>query len=362
MSHSPEEAGTRRIDIDRRVLVCPGGHAPKVVRLGDDRLLVAARTGLTGVADNSSVSLAESRDGGRAWTEPRVLIDSRDDERVQMMSRLPGGELLLGFTRRSDGACKGMLMTSADEGRNWDDPFELGPGPFDYVYPFGGVTALPDGELLLTAYGGYYPVYEHGDKPRERKGDFTLFFRSRDGRRWEYGGLICRFTTQPHLLRLSSGVLLASLRSAELAEAMTYEESLQRPLARTLVSESRDEGRIWSRPRQVTDAAEMQGFLLESSWGELVMTYSVRHKPYGVAIRTSRDQGRSWGPPVALADDAPATDVGLSQTLEMEPGRFLTLYHWEDRSTPRREANLFGIFWRMNPPANAIFRRSTGSA
>ncbi|MDE2926955.1 MAG: exo-alpha-sialidase [Acidobacteriota bacterium] len=351
MSHSAEEPGTPRIEIGGRVLVCPGGHAPKVVRLGDDHLLVAARTGLTGVADNSSVSLVESRDGGGTWTRPRTIIDSRDDERVQMMSRLPGGALLLGFTRRSNGACKGMLMTSPDEGRNWDHPFQLGPGPFDYVYPFGGVTALPDGELLLTAYGGYYPVYEHGDKPRERKGDFTCFFRSRDGDRWEYGGLIARFTTQPHLLRLSSGVLLASLRSAELAEAMTYEESLKTPLARTLVSESRDEGRIWSRPRQVTDAAEMQGFLLESSWGELVMTYSVRHKPYGVAIRTSRDQGKSWGPPAALADDAPATDVGLSQTLEMEPGQFLTLYHWEDRSTPRREANLFGIFWRMNPPS-----------
>ncbi len=349
MNYSSEAAGAPRIETGGRVLVCPGGHAPKVVRLGDDHLLVAARTGLTGVADNSSVSQVESHDGGRTWAEPRILIDSRYDERVQMMSRLPGGGILLGFTRRSNGTCKGMLTTSDDAGRSWDDPFELSPGPFDYVYPFGGVTALPCGELLLTAYGGYYPIYEHGDKPRERKGDFTLFFRSRDGSRWEYGGLICRFTTQPHLLRLSSGVLLASLRSAELEEAMTYEESLKRPLARTLVSESRDEGRIWSRPRQVTDAAEMQGFLLESSWGELVMTYSVRHKPYGVAIRTSRDQGKNWGPPAALADDAPATDVGLSQTLEMEPGKFLTFYHWEDRSTPRREADLLGIFWRMSP-------------
>ncbi len=352
MNYSSEAAGAPRIETGDRVRVCPGGHAPKVVRLGKDHLLMAARTGLTGVANHSSVSLVESRDGGRAWTEPRILIDSGNDERVQMMSRLPGGNLLLGFTRRSNGACKSMLMTSSDEGRNWEDPCELHAGPFDYVYPFGGVTALPDGELLLTAYGGYYPVYEHGDKPRERKGDFTLFFRSRDGSPWEYGGLICRYTTQPHLLRLSSGVLLASLRSAELEEAMTYEESLRRPLARTLVSESRDEGRIWSRPRQVTDAAEMQGFLLETSWGELVMTYSVRHQPYGVAIRTSRNQGKSWGPPVALADDAPATDVGLSQTLEMEPGNFLTLYHWEDRSPPQREANLLGIFWRMNPPSD----------
>lgn len=351
MSYSSKAAGAPRIETGGRMLVCPGGHAPKVVRLGEDHLLVAARTGLTGVAKNSSVSLVESRDGGRTWTGPRILIDSTHDERVQMMSRLPGGVILLGFTRRSNGACKGMLMTSSDEGKSWDDPFELGPGPFDYVYPFGGVTALPDGELLLTAYGGYYPIYKHGEKPRERKGDFTLFFRSRDGDRWEYGGLISRFTTQPHLLRLTSGVLLASLRSAELEEAMTYEESLKRPLARTLVSESRDEGRIWSRPRQVTDAAEMQGFLLESSGRELVMTYSVRHKPYGVAIRTSHDQGKNWGPPVALADDAPATDVGLSQTLEMEPGRFLTLYHWEDRSTPQREANLLGIFWWMSPPA-----------
>ena len=138
MNDSPDDAGTPRIEIGRRVLVCPGGHAPKAVRLGDDHLLVAARTGLTGVGNNSSVSVVESQDGGRTWTGPRVLIDSRHDERVQMMSRLPGGGMLLGFTRRSNGACKGMLMNSSDEGRSWDDPFELGAGTVRLRLPVRG--------------------------------------------------------------------------------------------------------------------------------------------------------------------------------------------------------------------------------
>lgn len=338
-----------RIEIENRVEVCLGGHAPKLVRLGRGHFLVATRTGLRGLVKNSSVSLVESFDSGRTWTKPRVLIDSDYDERVQLMSRLPGGEILLGFVQRNNGTTRANLMISYDEGRNWDDPVQLDPGPFDYIYPFGGVTELPDGELLLTAYGGYYPMYHHGDKPKERQGDFSLFFRSQDGHTWQYGGLIARFTSQPHLVRLSSGVLLVSLRSSDLKDAMTYSESLEHPVAQVLVSESRDEGRIWSQPRRVTGVGEMQGFLLETSRDEVLMTYSVRHKPYGVELCTSADQGRTWSSSAALVDDAPATDVGLSQTVELEPGRFLTFYHWEDRSTAEREAKVLGVFWRMNP-------------
>ena len=96
MSYSSEEAGTPRIDIDRRVLVCPGGHAPKVVRLGDDRLLVAARTGLTGVAGNSSVSLVESpgwRPGLDRTSRPHRFAGRRTgaDDEPSPRRRTPAG-------------------------------------------------------------------------------------------------------------------------------------------------------------------------------------------------------------------------------------------------------------------------------
>src|SRR2546430_240677 len=36
------------IEIERRITVCPGGHAPKVVRLESRRFVMAVRTGLRG--------------------------------------------------------------------------------------------------------------------------------------------------------------------------------------------------------------------------------------------------------------------------------------------------------------------------
>jgi hypothetical protein len=53
----------------------------------------------------------------------------------------------------------------------------------------------------------------------------------------------------------------------------------------------------------------------------------------------------TWSEPLRLVRDAPSPDVGLPQTLEPEPGRFVTFYHSQDAA--RQAAELFALFWRL---------------
>lgn len=56
-----------QLEVKRRVVVCPKGHAPKVTGVGPKHLLVGARTGF---ARANSVSLVESFDNGLTWSAP----------------------------------------------------------------------------------------------------------------------------------------------------------------------------------------------------------------------------------------------------------------------------------------------------
>ena len=337
------------ITIEDRITVCPGGHAPKVVRLASGRLVMAVRAGLTGVGSNSSVALVESADGGRSWSPPRQIYDSPDDDRVQTLNLLPDGTLLLGFVAEAGGRAQAYWLRSSDQGRSWGRAEPIDPAPFDYIFPFGEVVVRRSGGLILSAYGGYYPMYESAGKPPERQGYSSWLLESTDGgQSWRYHGRIARFANQTHIARLGTGDLVAVLRSAELATLTTYEKSLQHPTDYCLVTFSRDEGRTWSQPKRITDPAEMQGFPLVASTGEILLSTSVRRPPFGVAIRISRDEGKSWSPPAPLAEDAPSADVGLTQTIEVGKRRFLTFYHFENRRSPDRAAGVLGVFWRLD--------------
>ena len=77
------------------------------------------------------------------------------------------------------------------------------------------------------------------------------------------------------------------------------------------------------------------------------MTYTVRHPPFGLAVLVSKDGAQTWSKPMPLVSDAPTADVGLSQTLELEPDRFLTFYYQDDQASEKRKAEIVGVFWNL---------------
>ena len=72
------------------------------------------------------------------------------------------------------------VTRSDDGGVNWESPRVLDIAPFEWSSPYGKIIRIGD-ELVLGMYGGWLPVYQHGDKPEERKGNFAFVLRSRDG-------------------------------------------------------------------------------------------------------------------------------------------------------------------------------------
>ena len=141
-------------------------------------------------------------------------------------------------------------VESSDGGRTWSEsrlvphppvitpqPPGTAPPP-DILHPYGQIIRQKDGNELLVNCRGYWL-----DRRKPDGGQWpvrvTWLWRSRDdGRTWEDPSLIAEQFTETALLVQSDGTLLAALRGKE-AEI---------PLS---LSRSRDGGRNWTAPQSV---------------------------------------------------------------------------------------------------------------
>lgn len=209
-------------------------------------------------------------------------------------------------------------MWSQDKGQSWSRPTLLDPAPFEWRSPYGRLFESSSGKLVMNAYGGFFPIYDDQTIPVGKRGYFSGTLESSNGgRSWAHAATIGR-GTQTIVVRLAFGKLLAAMRSAELETHAQSKKLFKNANAyvrvpdHTLIAKSTDEGRTWSVPRRVTSHAELQGYLVESSSGAVVMTYTVRHPPFGLAVLVSKDGGQTWDKLMSLVSDAPTTGVGLS--------------------------------------------------
>ncbi len=97
----------------------------------------------------------------------------------------------------------------------------------------------------------------------------------------------------------------------------------------THLSFSQDDGRTWTKPSQVTGKAEHPADLLVLADGSLLMSYGVRHQPYGVQAMLSRDEGASWerNRKILLAWDGDHGDLGYPVSVQRADGKIVTAYY-----------------------------------
>ena len=97
------------------------------------------------------------------------------------------------------------------------------------------------------------------------------------------------------------------------------------------MKEMNDQGKTWSAPAQITKDMEHPGDLIQLRDGRILLTYGERNPPRGTRAILSAD-GRSWdnSKPIVLADDAPVVDCGYPSSVEVAPGRIVTLYYQVD--------------------------------
>jgi sialidase-1 len=274
------------------------------------------------------VELIRSRDGGRTWSFPEVVLDTPIDDRDAGIVETPSGALLVTtFTslayeatlarhpnweavqRRTTPAERQLLLDtwmlrSTDGGLTWSAPYRV---PVNSPH---GPVALSDGRLLyagkqLWKPGGRTGVCESSD----------------DGRSWRWladiparpGDTVEQYH-ELHAVDAGGGRILVHIRNHNPANA-----------GETLQTESTDGGRTWTTPHPI-GVWGLPSHLLRLRDGRLLMTYGYRRAPFGIEARVSTDRGATWSPSIAISGGVSA-DLGYPSTGELTDGGLFSVWY-----------------------------------
>lgn len=310
-----------------------------------------------------------SRDEGKTWTFPRVLLDSATDDRDSGVLETAKGTLLVTtFTslayedsfkkaaamaeltdkgwvskamppdryarwkaaheRLNDDERKAelgeWLIRSTDGGKSWSNRI-----PTVVNSPHGPIQ-LKDGRLLyagkqLWTGGKKIGVAESKDDGMSWQWLAEIPTRKGDDAEKAYHEL--------HAVEAADGTILAQIRNHNTASK-----------GETLQTESKDGGRTWSEPHSI-GVWGLPSHLLRLRDGRLVMTYGHRRKPFGNQARVSTDNGRTWGEAVILSGDGIGGDLGYPSTVELSDGTLLSV--WYETMKEPKLAVLRQATWRL---------------
>ena len=323
---------------------------PSVARIPDGRLAVAASGFRLGhVCPFGKVAVSFSEDEGESWSAPRVVFDSPLEDRDAGICSWKGKIVLTTFNNTlyfqkkfaeeyysgNDKAeiLKYISSVSKEQEREFLGSYYLitdcemnilRKGKLPISSPHG-MSVLRDGSLF---YAGR--TYGHEDITG-RKNDMVNrigVMKSEDGKNFgkphwidlpekevSEGVLFC----EPYAVQLSSGRILLQIRAQKEGLFTVYQ------------CFSDDGGRTFGVPQKLrVPEGEMRGsppHLLETSGGELVLTYGYREKPYGQRARISRDGGENWGEEIVLRADGTSWDLGYPATAECADGSLITVYY-----------------------------------
>jgi sialidase-1 len=301
------------------------------------------------------VELIRSRDDGRTWSYPEVLMDSAIDDRDAGACETAKGSLLVTtFTslayepvlekakdwpqdrlerwravnrRITPEQRKSLLgewmLRSTDGGLTWSAPYRV---PLNSPH---GPIALRDGRVLYA-----------GKKLWDGTGRIGVAESRDDGQTWRWlAGIPARPGDsvqnyhELHAVETADGRLLAQIRNHNAADRNE-----------TLQSESRDGGKTWSTPRPI-GVWGLPSHLLRLRDGRLLMSYGYRRPPFGNQVRVSSDHGQTWSEPIVISSDGPSVDLGYPSTVELADGTLLT--GWYERLSASPQAVLRAARWRF---------------
>ncbi|MBI3985694.1 MAG: exo-alpha-sialidase [Lentisphaerae bacterium] len=350
---------------------------PSIARAGNGDILVSFTRTKQHIAPNGQAVVARSTDNGATWLEPELIRDTPLDDRPLGLTSLADGRVvasvwskrpevvrreLMAYARWTE---PGMLarwlahvdspavkasealagfwtLTSDENGRNWSG---LAPGR-DLSH---GAAAFPDGSLLAASF------VDAGGKT------IALFKTRRIGQPWKHVATVAmpeserprQNFSEPHILRLNSGRLLLMTRT----DAIPYDGASPRCVLWASVSD--DGGAAWAEPFP-TPLWGYPPHLTSLSDGRVLCTYGYRRPPFGQRACVSRD-GLDWdlSREIVIRDDAPNDDLGYPVSIELSPGRVLTVYYQINKrrvaDTPHcysipdgEKPAIMGTIWELN--------------
>jgi len=315
----------------QHVIVCEdagaGGYEafPDVIRTRKNELLCVFYAGFDHVslpkwapggklpancANAGRICLVRSRDDGRTWSKPEIVVDTPLDDRDPSIVELSDGELLCNyFSHRHDDKhgyvfVHSALVRSRDGGKTWSREQPLFT---DWVCS-SPIRVLSDGRLALA-------LYYHAGESRVRGRMHAGFSTSADaGRTWSRPIAIGEHSdipldAEPDVCEVSPGKLLMMMRPA-----MAY-------------SWSHDGGRTWSEPKRVGFAGHAP-YMLRTRSGVLLLG----HRLPATSLHYSLDDGETWRGPVQID-----TCTGAYPSMcELSDGSIYCVYYEEGKGSDIR--------------------------
>lgn len=337
---------------------------PTIARCKNGTLVVVCSGGReTHVCPFGRVEFMTSKDDGKTWGWPRVLMDSAIDDRDAGVLETAKGSLLVtsftslayesrltralqakpgqkgrwpeekikrwlaAHTRLTDEQRHEQLgswiVRSTDGGRTWSARYRC------QVNSPHGPIQLSDGRLL---YAG--KELWHG------KGRIGVCESRDDGLTWRW---LAEIPTRKgddhknyhelHAVETAGGRLITQIRNHNKANK-----------GETLQSESNDGGKTWSEPHSI-GVWGLPSHLLRLIDGRLLMTYGHRRKPYGNQARVSNDNGKTWSDAMIVSGDGKGGDLGYPSSAQLKDGSLVTV--WYEKMAGSDKAVLRQARWTL---------------
>ena len=320
-----EAAGAGQRPVERSLVVQGQGYFPVALRLRDGRIAVVLRGGALHLGIGGRLDIVFSKDDGKTWSKPAVVVDSPADDRNPAFGEAKDGTLVVGFWRTArydehgnyndklDKPINTWVTRSKDGGKTWSEPAEIDVTDIGWGSPYGKILTLPGGSMLMNVYGG--AVRKRGEKVAGGEENSYLYRSTDQGKTWKRHGQPGRKRfNETGLARLPSGTLLAAMRTADAGEVW--------------LTRSKDGGRSWSEPRKLTPAAVHPADLVLLPDGRVLLVVGYRVGPFGVRGLVGDAMGRfDWGRRFSLVDDATSGDCGYPSSVVLKDGRVLTVYY-----------------------------------
>ena len=347
---------------------------PAIARTENGDLLVLFTRTDEHMGPNGEILMVRSTDNGESWLPPTIIYDTIVDDRESGITVLTDGRLVThlrsvkfpestytsmnegnyprelldrwqGYVNKeeyksADHLHRAFQTVSSDNGYTWSEPTH----GTDSIH--GGIQ-LADGSLLVASY-------------RESPEKLGIFATPNPETPWAHIATIStpeeasdkvRFG-EPHILQLPSGRVILMTR----ATAKPYND--QSPLCRLWGTYSDDNGKTWAPPYETP----LWGFpphLTLLSDGRVLCTYGHRRPPYGQRACVS-DDGINWNleNEFILRDDALNKDLGYPVSIELSPGKILSVYYQPNLAADaklepgppqpnRKKPGILGTIWNL---------------
>ncbi len=132
---------------------------------------------------------------------------------------------------------------------------------------------------------------------------------------------------EPHMVELPDGKLICHMRCENSELFYGGEEKL----FTVFQSVSDDCGKTWSEPEMLLDeTGGAPPHLIQLSSGILLSTYGRRKLPYGIMAMMSSDGGNSWEKDIRIYENHASDDIGYPSTIELSDGTLITVFYASD--------------------------------